>query len=120
MTVAADLPWSAQQREWLQALGHDVLRLAATGEAAEPALPVPASAPPVQREVAGGPKGRPVRAGAPARSPLLRALASAAGRDEDDAELLQVLPDLATLRGNPHARRALWPRLRALRRRAPR
>lgn len=121
MTMAADLPWSAQQREWLQALGHDVLRLAATGEAVEPALPVPASAPSPQREqVAGVAKARPVRAGAPVRSPLLRALARAAGRDENDAELLQVLPDLATLQGNPHARRALWPRLRALRRRAPR
>ena len=51
-------------------------------------------------------------------SPLLSALARAAGRTPQDSELLAALPDLATL-GDVAARRALWPRLRALRRRTP-
>jgi hypothetical protein len=54
---------------------------------------------------------------APAGTPLLRALARAAGRSEQDTEFLRALPEVATLRGNPAARRALWPRLRALRKR---
>jgi len=97
-----DLPWSAEQREWLQALGHDVLMLASASASAsaEPSAP------------------EPVALARTAASPLLRALARAAGRNEQDAELLQALPDLATLHGNPAARRALWPRLRALRKRA--
>lgn len=105
-----DLPWSAEQREWLQALGHDVLMLASATTVAEPPREARSSAP------------EPVATArsAAAVSPLLRALARAAGRSEQDAELLQVLPDLATLRGNPAARRALWPRLRALRKQASR
>lgn len=107
-----DLPWSAEQREWLQALGHDVLMLAASA-GPEP-LPQP------QRETAAPAPRREATTRLAAASPLLRALARAAGRDEQDAELLQTLPELATLRGNPAARRALWPRLRALRKRGPR
>ena len=96
-----DLPWSAEQREWLQALGHDVLMLAG-GEVRPAPEPVATARP------------------AATASPLLCALARAAGRNEQDAELLQVLPDFATLHGNPAARRALWPRLRALRKRTSR
>ena len=51
----------------------------------------------------------------PVGDALLRALLRAAARDVDDAAaLLQAWP-LASLRGNPAAKRALWPRLRALR-----
>ena len=51
--LAEPLPWDAQQREWLQALGHDVLGLASsagvdTADAAEPE-PERALAEPVQR-----------------------------------------------------------------------
>jgi hypothetical protein len=105
-----DLPWSAEQREWLQALGHDVLMLTTATTVTEPPQETRSSAPePVAT-------ARP----APAASPLLRALARAAGRAEQDVELLQTLPELTTLRGNPAARRALWPRLRALRKRTSR
>lgn len=112
---AASVPWSAEQREWLQALGHDVLMLAPAGVAADP--------PPVA-ERAGNAATNAVKPHASAKlvlsaSPLLRALARAAGRSEQDAEFLQALPDIATLRGNPVVRRALWPRLRALRKRTP-
>lgn len=106
--TAHDLPWSSEQREWLQALGYDVLMLAPAG-AEGPAEPLE------ERGAAGAPVRRVSSA-----SPLLRALAQAARRSEQDSEFLAALPDLATLRRNPAARRALWPQLRALRKRAPR
>ena len=112
MSVAHDVPWTAEQREWLAALGYDVLVPAGSNAAT-----VMTSQPDV-----GGAPARPehaTRAPQPAAT-LLRALARAAGRAEDDSEFRQALPDLATLRGNPAARRALWPRLRALRRRSSR
>ena len=54
--------------------------------------------------------------------PLLHALLRAAGRSPASADLAQVLrtlPASAGLRGDPAAKRALWPRLRRLRREAP-
>ena len=51
--------------------------------------------------------------------PLLRALLHAAGRAPDDgdvAAVLRLLPPTSSLLGNPGAKRALWPRLRQLRR----
>ena len=106
------VPWSAEQREWLTALGYDVLMPASTVSAlAHESLREPEA-------VASAPATR-ARPPTPApHSQLLRALARAAARDEDDAEFRQALPDLASLRGNTAARRALWPRLRALRKRA--
>ena len=107
-----DTPWSAQQHEWLQALGHDVLVLAPSagiGTAAEPERNdrIAAATPNAARTVASV-------------SPLLRALALAAGRSDQDPEVLATVADLAALRGSAAARRALWPRLRALRKRAAR
>jgi hypothetical protein len=110
---ASGLPWNAQQREWLQALGHDVLVPVGADAAAEPVRnTIPAAEP------RGGARPDPAAKPAPGGSPLLRALARAAGRSEHDPEFLGALPDVATLRGNPAARRALWPHLRALRKRA--
>lgn len=116
-----DVPWSRQQREWLRALGHDVLVLARPSSSADgPGDPDPdaaaPSAPPrgQQRPATDGPGG-PV---AVPDSLLLRALARAAGRPPHDAEFLAILPDPSALRGSPAARRALWPRLRALRKRS--
>lgn len=93
--------WSPQQRQWLEALGHDVLVLAGAE-----ALPV---------ATAGRPAPTPPRQPAPAagESPLLRALLRAAGR-RNPADLAW-LPDPGALRGNAAAKRALWPRLRSLR-----
>lgn len=51
--------------------------------------------------------------------PLVDALLRAAGRDRsaaDAASLLRAWPAPAALRGDPAAKRALWPRLRQLRR----
>ena len=77
-------PWSAEQVEWLRALGHEPYRFAGLPE-----------------------------------DPLLHAVLRAAGRDPADARagtLLRELPPASALRGDPAAKRRLWPRLRALRR----
>jgi hypothetical protein len=114
------LPWSVQQREWLQALGHDVMVPVGAAVAAEPVRSVDrgAAAEPRAGTRGGVTPDLPVQPAPPGPTPLLRALARAAGRSEHDAEFLGALPDVATLRGDPAARRALWPRLRALRKRA--
>lgn len=84
-------PWDAFQRDALAALGHDVYRQAD----AAPAVPAMA----------------PDAAGSGAQARLLGALARAAGVPVDG---LPGLPPLAQLR-SAAAKRALWPRLRALR-----
>ncbi|MFC5570467.1 hypothetical protein ACFPN1_10390 [Lysobacter yangpyeongensis] len=123
--ATSGLPWSPEQREWLRALGHEVLRAGPMEEIApaEPARPARTDASVKLRNEAGdanaAARRASVGAAAPAPAVLLRALARAADRDERDPEFLQALPDLATLRGNPAARRDLWPRLRSLRRRTP-
>jgi hypothetical protein len=82
--------WDPFQREVLAALGHALL------------VPVAARAGGLSQDGAAD-------ADLP---PLLRALARAAG---GDPARLPPLPPLAELR-SPAAKRALWPRLRALRR----
>lgn len=123
--------WSAEQREWLEAMGYAVLTTRTADPAVEPATSVAASVP-----AAGG-----VRSPAPARSaprsaapaveraaprsapatdtPLLRAVRRAAGLRPDETHPTLAELDLSTLRGNAAAKRALWPRLRALRGGAP-
>jgi hypothetical protein len=113
---AHDLPWSREQLEWLEALGHDVLMLAPVGSDVRAERDRPSSAEmPANSRAGAGAAAKP----ASSASPLMRALARAAGRSEDDAEFLKTVPDISVLRGNPAARRALWPRLRALRKRKP-
>jgi hypothetical protein len=78
--------WDDVQREILAALGHAPLVLA------PPELP---------------------------DDPLLHALLRAAGCDAQSPEVagvLRALPATASLRGHPAGKRALWPRLRSLRR----
>lgn len=86
--------WDPWQREVLEALGHVVYRMA----------PAESSAAQAQRVL-------------PADDALLRALLRAAARDAvtDDAEAVLRAAPLASLRGDPAAKRTLWPRLRALR-----
>lgn len=121
-------PWNAQQCEWLQALGHPVLVLAqspdvdagpATGarDGAAAAAAAPSLAPATQKPAT------PKAAHTPATTePLQRALLRATGRSGIEAQ--QALQGLGTqadrLRGNPAAKRALWPQLRELRRQRPR
>jgi hypothetical protein len=83
------LAWDPWQREALEAMGHRVYACAPRAGEVVP------------------------------DDPLAHALLRAAGRRPDDADaaaLLRGLPPLARLRAEPAAKRALWPRLRALRR----
>jgi hypothetical protein len=81
--------WDDFQREILAALGHPPLVLAPRELPEDPLLHA-----------------------------LLRAAARDAGADDLDA-VLRVLPATSSLRGDASAKRALWPRLRRFRRRAP-
>ncbi|WP_132998998.1 hypothetical protein [Luteimonas arsenica] len=83
------MAWDAWQREVLEAMGHRVYARAPRPEDIVP------------------------------DDPLAHALLRAAGRGPDSgdaAALLRGLPPLAALRADPAAKRALWPKLRALRR----
>ncbi|MBA3928664.1 MAG: alanine acetyltransferase [Xanthomonas sp.] len=139
--LAADRLWSAEQQGWLRALGHAVYLPAdwpteagapamvdapvARAEVAEPA-PVAAAprARPSAREVIDHPS--PVRqapaprtGGAKLPDRLHFALIRASGCNPNApgaAELFAQWPSSGELRGNPAAKRALWPALRRLRR----
>lgn len=82
------MTWDAVQREVLEALGHTLYCRTVPEQARIP------------------------------DDPLLRALLRAASRTGEDAEvpaLVRDWPPTTRLRGDPAAKRALWPRLRALR-----
>lgn len=149
------LPWSAQQQEWLAALGYTVYAsgaaldaqaaLAVTDAALEqdtvqaaPAASVAHAAPvapararvapsadddaPVRASPAARPAPRPRAGGARLPDRLHFALIRASGCNpnaEGAAEIFAQWPASSELRGNPAAKRALWPRLRALRRQVP-
>jgi hypothetical protein len=131
--------WTAQQQHWLQALGHAVWirgALPETETAAQVEMPAPALVP-ARREFQPKPTPAnrpppvsfadndaspiiiaPRRAAARLPDRLHIALIRAAGINPnapDMAEVIAQLPASAQLRGNPAAKRALWPRLRALR-----
>ena len=91
------MSWTVQQQAMLEAMGYTLWRTAG----ATPDVPAP-------RDDAPAP-----RAATRDEDPLLRALRRAAGGRDPSA----VLPPLDRLRGDAAAKRALWPRLRALRRR---
>ena len=96
--------WDAFQREVLGALGHTLYRQRGLAEG------------PVQSEpMAGaGASRQPVAGRAPAGLP--GAIARAAGIAPDRLPIeLPDLPSPQSLRGDAAAKRALWPRLRALR-----
>lgn len=111
--------WSPQQHEWLQAMGLQVFALAGT----EPAIVEPAIAKPAvaetpaagSRRAAAGAPALAARDAAAGQPPLLRALLKAARRDAADPEFTRAVPDVDALR-SASAKRAAWPRLRALRR----
>jgi hypothetical protein len=89
--------WSAGQLRWLRALGHEPMMLRPAGAAAGRDEPAPAE----------DARPRPAPAGA-----LAAALARAAG----GRDLAALALDLEGLRRDPASKRALWPKLRALRR----
>lgn len=133
-------PWSEQQLSWLQALGHVVyldpadVPVPAAAAAVEPAVAAsPSPRPQAQRPPAASPPRR-AAAGAPPPSPPRRvaaaatgfrlpdrlqiALLRASGRNPADPQVQALMASwpLAELRTDPSAKRALWPQLRALRR----
>lgn len=134
--------WSSQQHEWLSALGH-TLYVPGAAEApvvaATPVLEESARPPPRTQAVAppaatwaGVVRVAPAEPSAAARpAPATRRTASrlpdklhfalirASGCDpttEEAAKIMAGWPASSELRGNPAAKRALWPQLRALRR----
>ena len=133
--------WSAQQHEWLTALGH-TLYVPGSAEApvvaGAPAAVIPAKDAPGMRApssaVASAASRRrpepdvpaPVRNTEPTRRAASRvpdklhfALIRASGCNPGAAGAAEIMarwPSSAELRGNPTAKRALWPQLRALRR----
>lgn len=139
--VSPGLPWSPQQQQWLSALGYTLYVSAdavpaTTGIEAEqtpPPVAVERPAAPVRRqapamETSSPPSPAVTRAPTPRMRPASRlpdrlhfALIRASGCNpnaEGAAELFAQWPSSAELRGNPAAKRALWPTLRALRRQA--
>ena len=146
MSEAASPLWTAEQHGWLAALGHAVYVRGAlpnafqqpeAGQAAAEAAPQPAPVVASERTLAPrrirtAPPSPPafVRESAPtARRPASRlpdrlhiALIRAAGINPNApgmAELIAQWPSSSELRGDPAAKRALWPRLRALRKGQP-
>lgn len=115
--------WTTQQRDWLQAMGHQVLALTSAQTADVPAVenevpaPVRAGPPSIDRDRTPSRPSRPPAASAGDR--LMQALLRAAGTHVEAAVVIALVPDTAQLRGNAAAKRALWPRLRALRRGRP-
>jgi hypothetical protein len=97
------MSWSAHQRRLLDALGYELLvpgRVGAPVRAADVREPAANALPPDA-----------TRGHRAIASPLLEALRRAAG----GADPSSLAGDLERLRRDPLAKRALWPRLRALR-----
>ena len=120
--------WSVEQQRCLTALGYTLYRHAGASvpieaEAeADAASPSPAAIVPATAVTSAQSPVVDVGTRAPiAIDPLVRALLRAADLDPvqiDDAQgwlRAQQIPSLTQLRNNPAAKRALWPRLRALR-----
>lgn len=95
--------WDPFQREVLAELGHVLYRQAGA------AMQADAHAVRIDAEGDG--------VAASADGPMLARIAHAAGMTADALQAcFGDVPALARLHGNPAAKRALWPRLRALRR----
>ena len=123
--------WSSQQHEWLTALGHTlyVQGVAEALAAPEPVAPRHPPASPAAARRAPRPEPAAIRVAEPtshrppSRLPdkLHFALIRASGCNpnaDDAAAIIAQWPPSHELRGNPAAKRALWPQLRALRRKA--
>ena len=139
MTLAADRLWSAEQQGWLRALGHAVYLPAdwpteagapvvadapaarAEPVATTPAAPAPRARPPAREAIDASVRQAPTPRTRGAKVPdrLHFALIRASGCNPNApgaSALFSQWPSSAELRGNPAAKRALWPTLRRLRR----
>lgn len=141
MSAKGQLLWTGEQHAWLQALGHTVwvpgslpvavapARVPEAGPSSRPApsprQPAPSSrapAPPApdhaQTQPARHAPAAAPRAAARLHDTLRFELIRASGLNPSASESAAIIaswPDTALLRGNPQAKRALWPLLRALR-----
>lgn len=94
--------WDPFQREILAELGHVVYLQAGVGMTAD-ARQIRGDAPPFDTTSIDG--------------PMLACVARAAGMTPEALQAcFEDMHVIASLRGNPAAKRALWPRLRAMRR----
>lgn len=109
------MSWDPFQRDALDAMGY---RLYAVQGAHAPSM----GEADLRLAPAPDPAADTAAAYAAVDAPLLRALLRAAGRRADDAAALAMCRDLLRVSAltDPAARRALWPRLRALRARGSR
>ncbi|HEY5972136.1 MAG TPA: alanine acetyltransferase [Pseudoxanthomonas sp.] len=129
---AVNALWSPQQQQWLKALGHTVyvqgtIAIDVAKEVAPYREPPAMLTAAPQRRRPEPAAVAPIRvAEAPVRRPASRlpdklhfALIRASGCNPNAgnaAEVFAQWPPSSELRGNPAAKRALWPQLRALRR----
>jgi hypothetical protein len=107
------MSWSAEQLRLLRALGHEPMRLATPADFAT-AASHPAGAA-VSRDTGVAGDERPSRQNAAPTNDGARLLAEIA-RAAGGRDLAALALDLERLRREPALKRALWPRLRALRR----
>ncbi len=135
---AVDPLWSDLQVSWLQAMGHTVYldrslepapavqaavpaRSEAGSTAARPQRSPPPRSSPEREDVVAAVRAAPprrTRVGMPDRLQIALLRASGCNPAEPQTQQLMASWPLAELRGNPAAKRALWPQLRALRRKA--
>lgn len=123
------MSWSPLQREILDAMGlapmqwlaaappgtvADAMADAATGKAAATSVATAAAASHGRSPQA---PSRAVDAAPTGLDVMTRALLRAAGAPQARDAVLALCPVPQSLRGDPRAKRALWPQLRALRRR---
>ena len=107
--------WSAEQQRLLQALGHDLMvhgtQWPAVGVGA--AVGAALAAKPLENSIAA--KAAPT-VGAPTPAHSMGKLAEAVRRAAGGSDISGLIDDMERLRNEPALKRALWPRLRALRR----
>jgi DNA polymerase III psi subunit len=115
-------PWSAEQTQWLQAMGHQVWTLPAADASPAQATTTIQEAATLLKPATPERTERPRQVSAPrapaptAQDRLMQAILRAANRAAGDVAVSALLPDPSALRGNAVAKRALWPQLRRLRR----
>jgi hypothetical protein len=98
--------WSAEQLRMLRAMGHEPMSLAPVG------TPVGAA---VSRDFSGRESQSRLTDAPTGETSSVAVLAAAISRAADGRDLSALALDLNRLRREPALKRALWPRLRALR-----
>lgn len=115
------MSWTPLQRETLEAMGLSPYRLASATAHAD-TQPTARATTGAERTAQASVEPRLVSGamrGGDTSAVLIAALLRAAGRSADAADrdaVLRACPSPPSLRGDPRAKRALWPTLRAMRR----